>query len=354
MNKSKSNGFTLVELLVVIAIIGILIGMLLPAVQQVREAARRIACGNNSRQLALAMINYESAFSRFPPAINSEFCRGRMDAQPVLQNPCNPGDAVQQGWGFFILPFIEQDNLHQQYNTATGNGAVDWFLVDDGTGQLVASKVIASFLCPSDSSPDGDFNLSLTDMSAPGGQVYAKSNFVAAIGAGDHIETRRPDRTITWVNSPSGDLTTDSIITWGIMATNSRTAYGEISDGASNTIIIGERARRTEEASGATPAESVGAYGAIWAGRILNSRRNERGHFSNDTCVGRLTTGNDSRSWGVNGTRASDGLISSFHSGGGHATFADGSTHFLSDNTTLETLKRLAAMADGMIIENDF
>ena len=148
MNKSKSNGFTLVELLVVIAIIGILIGMLLPAVQQVREAARRTACGNNSRQLALAMINYESAFSRFPPAINSEFCRGRMDAQPVLQNPCNPGDAVQQGWGFFILPFIEQDNLHQQYNTATGNGAVDWFLVDDGTGQLVASKVIASFLCP--------------------------------------------------------------------------------------------------------------------------------------------------------------------------------------------------------------
>jgi len=336
--KFKRSGFTLVELLVVIAIIGILIGMLLPAVQAVREAARRTQCANNGKQLALAMLNYESANQRFPPAINSEFDRGRADAPPVIGRPSDSNDGVQQGWGFFILPFIEQNALHEQYQTATDDGETDWYLVADSTGQLVASNTIPAFICPSDANPDGDFNLSLTDMSAPNGQIYGKSNYVAAIGAGNHVETRRDTGTITW----------------GIMATNSRTTFGDIRDGSSNTILIGERSSRTEEESGAVPSESVNAYGAIWAGRILNSRRNERGHFSNDTCVGRLTTDNDSRSWGVNGTRSSDGLVSSFHTGGGHASFADGSTHFLSDNTTLDTLKRLAAMADGLVINSDF
>ena len=127
--KIRKQGFTLVELLVVIAIIGILIGMLLPAVQQVREAARRTQCANNSRQLVLAMLNYESAHQRFPPAINSEFSRGREDAPPIIENPSMAGDGVQQGWGFFILPFLEQNALGQQYQTATGNGAIDWYLV---------------------------------------------------------------------------------------------------------------------------------------------------------------------------------------------------------------------------------
>ena len=85
-----------------------------------------------------------------------------------------------------------------------------------------------------------------------------------------------------------------------------------------------------------TNSQDGSPYGAIWAGRMLNSNRNERGHFSNDVRVRlRLTTGTDSRSWGVNGTRASDGLISSFHVGGGHAALGDGSTHFFSDNTAL-------------------
>ena len=336
--KVRQNGFTLVELLVVIAIIGILIGMLLPAVQQVREAARRVECANNSRQLVLAMLNYESAHQRFPPAINSESSRGRADAPPVIARPSTPGDGVQQGWGFFILPFLEQDPLSQQYISATGNGEIDWFLVENGDGNLVASAIIPAFICPSDASPNGDFNFSLTHESAPAGQIYGKANYVAAIGAGNHVETRR----------------TTGQITWGIMATNSRTTFADIRDGSSNTIIIGERSSRTEEASGAVESERVDAFGAIWAGRILNSLRNERGHFSNDTCVGRLTTGDDSRSWGVNGTRSSDGLVSSFHPDGGHATYSDGSTHFLSDNTTLETLKRLAAMADGLVVQTDF
>ena len=342
MSYLKRKAFTLVELLVVIAIIGILIGMLLPAVQQVREAARRTECANNSRQLALAILNYESAHMRFPPSINSEASRGRGELPPIIERPSTPGDAVQQGWGFFILPFLEQNALAQQYQTATNNGDIDWWLVRDAASmELVASRVIPAFLCPSDASPDGDFNLSLTHNSLSG-ELYAKANFVAATGAGTHTETRRATGQITW----------------GIMGTNARTTFGNIQDGSSNTIIIGERASRTDLDSGALeselPSRFGNPYGAIWAGRMLNSNRNARGHFSNDTCTARLTTGDDARSWGVNGTRASDGLVSSFHPGGGHAPFGDGSTHFLPDNTSLETLKRLAAMADGLVVENSF
>lgn len=350
---TKKRGFTLVELLVVIAIIGILIGMLLPAVQQVREAARRIECGNNSRQLVLAMLNYESAYQNFPPSISSDSSRGRADAPPIIGGRGgNPINGADQGWGFFILPFLEQNALAEQYKTATGDGNDRWELVRDANMQIVASNVIPAFICPSDASPDGDFNLSLTHMDLDG-ELYGKANFIAAVGAGNHVETRRASETVTW-----GTLQASSTITWGILGTNAKTTFGNIQDGSSNTILIGERASRTDLDSGALqselPSNFGNPYGAIWAGRIRNSRRNGRGWFSNDTCVGRLTTGEDSRSWGVNGTRSSDGLISSYHPGGGHATYGDGSTHFLSDNTSLETLKRLAAMADGLVVQGNF
>ena len=344
--KTKKSGFTLVELLVVIAIIGILIGMLLPAVQAVREAARRIQCANNSRQLALACMNYESAHQHFPPAINSETSRGRSEAEPVFAKPSNPDRGAQQGWGFFILPFLELEPLATLYEDATDGGQTDWFLVSDSQGELVGSNVIPTFICPSDSSPDGDFNSSLTHEMAPDGQFYAKANYIAVVGSDIQENAKDPDFASTW----------------GIMATNTRTGFGAISDGASNTILLGERSSRTEEASGASESERVEAWGAIWAGRVLNSQRNERGHFSNDTCTGRLTSASpddsdfsdEVRRWSVNGTRTSDGMISSFHQGGGHAAFADGSTHFLPDNTSLVTLQRLAAMADGQVVQLDF
>ena len=126
----NKSGFTLVELLVVIAIIGILIGMLLPAVQQVREAARRIQCGNNLRQVALAALNFESANSEFPPGVEQESIQGSFQGHSAF---------------YFMLPFMEQQNVF-----TTMDKDIPLNNVAATTDELRASAVIPALLCPSD------------------------------------------------------------------------------------------------------------------------------------------------------------------------------------------------------------
>ena len=121
MYKSKSNGFTLVELLVVIAIIGILIGMLLPAVQAVREAARRIQCANNLRQNVLAMHNYASAHGEFPPGKNDDGTDNKRTPTPIIGRPSDNTQGIAYAWGLFVLPFVEQQNLFDQFREQTNN-----------------------------------------------------------------------------------------------------------------------------------------------------------------------------------------------------------------------------------------
>ena len=144
---SKRKGFTLVELLVVIAIIGILIGMLLPAVQQVREAARRTACKNNMRQIGLALHNYDSAFDEFPAGIT-----------------ITATGATAPNWSVttWILPQMEQQNLFDQLNPVVGAPA----------GALLASSIDA-FLCPSDNGTD-------INTERPVGTATATTNYVVA------------------------------------------------------------------------------------------------------------------------------------------------------------------------------
>jgi prepilin-type N-terminal cleavage/methylation domain-containing protein len=144
--RSKAaQGFTLVELLVVIAIIGILVGLLLPAVQAAREAARRMSCSNNLKQIGLAALNHESAFKRLPPSLFVDI--GLPPGGPG--QPGSPYPAIVHAWSIYLLPQIEQQNLYRQYNLN-----FPWFsspTIVPGThdNQLPLRTPVATFLCPS-------------------------------------------------------------------------------------------------------------------------------------------------------------------------------------------------------------
>ena len=160
MTKRTRRGFTLVELLVVIAIIGILVALLLPAVQQAREAARRNGCLNNSRQITLAMLNHESATMRFPVA-GDAFMSDGTSIDPFLMQPAGQGyDTGGYSWMVRILPYIEEQALFDATKSGTQQLRANAFFGDPnpptiqastagGTPRHVMSAPISPFLCPS-------------------------------------------------------------------------------------------------------------------------------------------------------------------------------------------------------------
>lgn len=190
---TKKAGFTLVELLVVIAIIGILIGMLLPAVQMVREAARRTSCSNHLRQLGLAAHNYQSSFGKFPPG--------------VVDNDGNLQDALHNGW-VFLLPHIEQQNLYDQYDFGS-----DW---KSATNLPLASVKVETFLCPSNNSA----------IAQNGGIDGEPIDYVMSKGALAYLH--------------------DQNLISGVFDVNSKTTFADISDGSSNTLLMGEGASNAD------------------------------------------------------------------------------------------------------------
>jgi prepilin-type N-terminal cleavage/methylation domain-containing protein len=215
-------GFTLVELLVVIAIIGILIAILLPAVQAVRESARRIQCGNNLRQIIIATHNYESAYMRFPPAYRA----------PNL----NPG----WSWGSYLLPFLEQRNLYEM-------GKVDELLFGGGlnpaTPTAYSQTPLPVFRCPSDLG--GDLN--------PIRLNHAMSNYRAVAGYSG--------QTFFSVDFDYG----------GVLFQNSKIRFSDILDGTSYTVIIGECKydEFTDKRAAIWPGMSGLRNGSIWISDVM-------------------------------------------------------------------------------------
>lgn len=334
---SRKTGFTLVELLVVIAIIGILIGMLLPAVQQVREAARRITCANNTRQIVLAMMNYESAMQELPPGIRNDW------GLPIT----NRDRRGAWGWGTFILPFMEQDNV---YDILDPKGASFAERLDDPAVQAVVAQPIESFLCPSDDTPETGVR---NPVSESGRTVpVAISNYVAnnnhstpmwMAGDVDGDGTQEPDEFLTGPFRGSGAV-----------------KLGQITDGTSNTILLGERIFGNGYMN---PSTSTGIQNATArAGNIFGSRG--LGHHSQAPWnyvgwhgivdVTFCGTGyiNDFNFWDK--TRGAN----SRHPGGVNFGFSDGSVHFVNENiehlsrywSVNSVYERLLSINDGQVV----
>ena len=349
MYKSKSNGFTLVELLVVIAIIGILIGMLLPAVQAVREAARRVQCANNLRQNVLAMHNYASAHGEFPPGKNDSAGATRRTFDPIIRRPSNSSDGEAYAWGMFILPFVEQQNLFDQFKAATNNWDLEAITVNGPNGQPLVSTVIPGFICPSDSSPDGDFNEPWSSPTIVGnGFMHSKANYVPVAGV---IDSSISTGVVQQLNNPT---VADSQFRWGMFGNNSRTAFENIADGSSNVIALGERSSITEVEAGFTGSDPYDNFGAIWSARP--DGRNDTSYTGpasrSAASLGWINDNSPAAvvEFGVNGTRPTEGFTASFHTGGVNVGLADASTHFLSESVAFDVLIALSVMADGQAV----
>ena len=207
--RAKRAGFTLVELLVVIAIIGILVGLLLPAVQSAREAARRMSCQSNKRQLGLALFNYESAFKTFPPAYLSE-------TRHPLRDPVTLDGPNGFAWGALILPQIEQTPIYQRLVFTEPC----WTSIQ---GNAIQAR-ISTFLCPSASESDGPVGV----RNAAGAEfLFGRSTYVASAGQEEPWRYTLDDV---------------STVADGPLFRNSRVRVRDVTDGLSNTVFLGEHA----------------------------------------------------------------------------------------------------------------
>lgn len=240
MRACGRRGFTLIELLVVIAIIGVLIALLLPAVQSAREAARRAQCVNNLKQLGLAMANYESALGVYPPAYVGD-PRAVGTAYGVSYPDENINTLPGFAWGMLILPHMEQGPLYAAFNTD-----LPCWAPDNTTG---ARTKLNAFLCPTVTEGDGPFELhqyTNGDSGAPndGGEfapaiTFARSHYVT--NAGINQPWGRTKAYSYDFNKPEPLPNGQNHVINGPFYRNSRIRAADVKDGLSNTVFLGEK-----------------------------------------------------------------------------------------------------------------
>lgn len=310
----RRTAFTLVELLVVIAIIGILVALLLPAVQAAREAARRMQCGNNLKQLGLGCHNYHDVHKAFPHN-NPQILRA--DGKRFIQGP----------WTLALLPFLEQGPLYDQWNHNLGFG--------EGTNRALVTARVPVYRCPSTPGPAvGSF-----------GGLPASSTFTAdrdAIGAGVRYQATAVDyHPPISAHTPPMDSASPRVA--AVFPQLSLNGLRDIIDGTSNTLLFGEIAgypsRYNRRVNVGDNAPVFGHLGG-WC-RVLTIKSNPAGDvLYGGNCL-------------VNCTNYAGTNLFSFHPGGAQICLADGAVRFLSESTNMDTIFRLMAIQDGQPV-NDY
>ncbi len=325
----RRSAFTLVELLVVIAIIGVLMGLLLPAVQMAREAARRTSCANNMRNMGLAVMNYESGKGYFPPSISVNM--GLPPGAPG--QPGSPFPAIVHHLHVFLLPYMEQGNVADQYNMM-----LPWFAPQN----LPALQVnIPTFVCPS--APGGG------DRRVTGTFTFGAPFAYEGLGVTDYATCSSINNgAITFFGYPSGvdQFTLQSALFAELkgpgitpilgVPTTGKNTISRVQDGLSNTILICEDAGRPE----------------YWVGNRLDPSRRLNdggwGHHEADYGLDGAISKTDPRGPGncvINCHNNNETYA--FHPGGAQHVFGDASTGFLSDEITPQVYAALITAKGG-------
>jgi prepilin-type N-terminal cleavage/methylation domain-containing protein/prepilin-type processing-associated H-X9-DG protein len=367
-------GFTLIELLVVIAIIAILIGLLLPAVQKIREAANRMKCSNNLKQIGLAVHNYHDTMGFLPSA-------GSADGRPLSGGPW-PNSGEGTNWLVHIMPYIEQGNI---YNKLTFTGDSGWTNVPGSATSsavnnvnIVAGTVVSIFRCPSDPRTP----LLGNGSNVPGGIQVMRPSYVAIAGAINCIDGGSPCAFQESRNTTSGWSPEFGRTAWGgaIVPGFSNVTLSTITDGTSNTALASERAGKMYWQDTPTSPRTPAGDGELGDGGICNGlirgqdggQRDELGnlrpmqnwsdnraqHFTTVRYKPNLKTWvrnvadtgvySASHSWKCEGANVP---LTSEHSGGVNVLLGDGSVRFIRDSIDILTLARLATRDDGQVLQ---
>ena len=310
-----SRGFTLIELLVVIAIIGVLIGLLLPAVQAAREAARRMQCTNNLKQIGLALHNYQNSVGVFPPGYSSLWKKDAGD-QGTAEDDIGHG----WGWAAMILPYMEQNNVYAAINF----GLTMTYQAND-TAQLIRFN---SYLCPSDNPKP----LIPVRDEANANTIYtvASGNYVGMYGTGEIGE------------APGAGN--------GMFYRNSRLSFSDLRDGSSQILCVGERSHNLSYVT--------------WTGRAIGGWLHKTSSFEGGTdqfaaepeesftmILGPVGVKDGRRT--PNDPEAHVEDYWSYHPGGINFLFADGSVRFIKNGINPTVWQALATRAGGEIVGSD-